>query len=252
MIEEAAQRDADRCLSYLLEGERRGKEFVAYNPRRKDQSLGSFSYNTKNHCWSDFATGDSGYGLISLWAYVRVLSYVEAAHDLAAWLGGGFYDPDSYSSNSDPKPSKPPKVDRDYVNKVWGQSLPPENSPVATYLKTRAITGVIPPSIRYWPIAQHKESGKSLPVMLAAVRLSARDDLIALHRTFLKSDGSGKADVSPNKKMLGPVIGGAVALAEPKEILAVGEGIETCLSFQQATGVPTWAALSTSGFSDFL
>jgi phage/plasmid primase-like uncharacterized protein len=49
--------------------------------------------------------------------------------------------------------------------------------------------------------------------------------------------------------MLGPVRGGAVRLAAAGEVLAVTEGIETGLSVQQATGMPTWAALSTSGLT---
>ena len=47
--------------------------------------------------------------------------------------------------------------------------------------------------------------------------------------------------------MLGPCRGGAVRLAEPGDVLMVGEGIETCLAAMQATGNPAWAALSTSG-----
>ena len=47
--------------------------------------------------------------------------------------------------------------------------------------------------------------------------------------------------------MLGPCRGGAVRLAQPGDVLMVGEGIETCLAAMQATGHPAWAALSTSG-----
>ena len=44
-----------------------------------------------------------------------------------------------------------------------------------------------------------------------------------------------------------PLTGGAVRLDEPGEVLMIGEGIETCLAAMQATGLPAWAALSTSG-----
>jgi hypothetical protein len=47
--------------------------------------------------------------------------------------------------------------------------------------------------------------------------------------------------------MLGPCRGSAVRLAEPGDVLMVGEGIETCLAAMQASGHPAWAALSTSG-----
>src|SRR5262249_29178727 len=70
---------------------------------------------------------------------------------------------------------------------------------------------------------------------------------VALHRTFLARDGGSKAPEQPSKMMLGPCRGGAVRLGEARDALMVGEGIETCLAAQQATGHPTWAALSTSG-----
>jgi hypothetical protein len=38
-----------------------------------------------------------------------------------------------------------------------------------------------------------------------------------------------------------------VRLANPGDVLMVGEGIETCLAAMRATGHPVWAALSTSG-----
>jgi putative DNA primase/helicase len=49
--------------------------------------------------------------------------------------------------------------------------------------------------------------------------------------------------------MLGRCAGAAVRLARAAETLAVAEGIETALSILQATKVPTWAALSTSGLA---
>jgi hypothetical protein len=46
---------------------------------------------------------------------------------------------------------------------------------------------------------------------------------------------------------LGPVAGGAVRLGLAGRELAICEGIESALSFQQATGITTWAALSVPG-----
>jgi hypothetical protein len=73
------------------------------------------------------------------------------------------------------------------------------------------------------------------------------DTPLAIHRTFLSRDGGGKAPGDLQKMMLGPCRGGAVRLADPGDVLMVGEGIETCLAAMQATGNPAWAALSTSG-----
>jgi phage/plasmid primase-like uncharacterized protein len=83
--------------------------------------------------------------------------------------------------------------------------------------------------------------------MVGAVTVVPSRKLVAIHRTFLIPGGSGKAPVQPAKKSLGPVAGGAVRLAAAGPVLAITEGIETGLSVMQATGIPTWAALSASG-----
>jgi hypothetical protein len=83
--------------------------------------------------------------------------------------------------------------------------------------------------------------------MVALVTNGADGTPLAIHRTFLARDGGGKAPVDPQKMMLGPCRGGAVRLADPGDVLMVGEGIETCLAAMQATGNTAWAALSTSG-----
>ena len=83
--------------------------------------------------------------------------------------------------------------------------------------------------------------------MVALVTCGTDNMPLAIHRTYLACDGSGKAPVDPQKMMFGPCRGGAVRLAAPSNVLMVGEGIETCLAAMQATGHPAWAALSTSG-----
>lgn len=83
--------------------------------------------------------------------------------------------------------------------------------------------------------------------MVALVTQGTDDKPMAVHRTFLARDGSGKASVAPQKMMLGPCRGGAVRLADHRDVLMVGEGIETALAAMQATGHAAWAALSTSG-----
>ena len=87
--------------------------------------------------------------------------------------------------------------------------------------------------------------------MLAAV-VSADGELRALHRTYLNSDGSGKAAVDQPKKSLGPIRSYSCHLGEAGEDLAVSEGIETGLSFQLATGIPTWAALNAGNVRNLI
>lgn len=71
-----------------LDGEYRGVEYVAINPTRPDGSLGSFSLNTKNGRWKDFATGDGGDPL-DYYLYVKQdsnLTVYDAARELQAFI----------------------------------------------------------------------------------------------------------------------------------------------------------------------
>lgn len=85
------------------------------------------------------------------------------------------------------------------------------------------------------------------PLVIALVNGAS---LHAVHRTYLRPDGSGKAEINQPKLMLGSTAGGAVRLTDGSGPLVVAEGIETALSL--ASGLlrlpaTVWAALSTSG-----
>jgi putative DNA primase/helicase len=79
---------------------------------------------------------------------------------------------------------------------------------------------------------------------------------VAVHCTYLRSDGNGKADLPKSKQRacFGPVAGSAVHFGMPRagEWLAVGEGIETTLSVAVACSIPAWAALSAGGIENLI
>jgi putative DNA primase/helicase len=131
------------------------------------------------------------------------------------------------------------------ARRLWDTAQDARRSPVVAYLAGRGIKQPLPPSLRWAPACRHP-SGIHLPAMVGKV-VDVGGALIGLHRTFLRPDGSGKAAIEPQKALLGPVGGGAVRLAPAGEILLIGEGIESCMAALQATAMPTWAALSTSG-----
>ena len=132
---------------------------------------------------------------------------------------------------------------------IWQSAMPADGTLVETYLASRGLHLPPPPTLRFHAGLKHP-SGGIWPAMVALVTRGSDDTPLAIHRTFLARDGGGKAPVDPQKMMLGPCRGGAVRLAEPGDVLMVGEGIETCLAAMQATGHPAWAALSTSGLRD--
>lgn len=114
------------------------------------------------------------------------------------------------------------------------------------YIRARGITCARTYSIRYIGNCWHP-TAKRLPALVSYIRGA---DGFAVHRTYLKTDGSGTADVSPAKAMLGPAMGGAVRLSDRSGRLVVAEGIETALSLM--SGIvegphSVWAALSAGG-----
>ena len=130
---------------------------------------------------------------------------------------------------------------------IWSEALPIEGTMAETYLRVRGITCSLPKTLRYHPNCWHRATAKRYPAMVAAVQ---GNKLAAIHRTFLRPDGSGKADVEIPKMMLGSTAGASVRLTEGRESLVVCEGIETALSLSSGLlRVPAaiWAALSTSG-----
>ena len=148
--------------------------------------------------------------------------------------------------------TKSTEPDRDEIKRteaalsIWQGAVPLCGTLVETYLRSRALLTPAMPTLRFHPSLKHS-SGASWPTLIALVTRGSDDTPLAIHRTFLAHNGTGKAPVEPQKMMLGPCRGGAVRLAESSEVLMIGEGIETCLAAMQETGHPAWAALSTSG-----
>lgn len=128
----------------------------------------------------------------------------------------------------------------------WREARPLKGTIAQTYLRHRGISADMPDTLRFHPDCWHP-AGKRWPAMVALVEGAPR---FAIHRTYLRPDGLGKAEAEPAKAMLGAVAGGAVRLTAGGGALVVCEGIETGLSL--ASGLlrapaTIWAALSTSG-----
>ena len=129
---------------------------------------------------------------------------------------------------------------------IWHAAMPAAATLVETYLISRGLHLPPPPTLRFHSGLKHP-SGGIWPAMVALVTQGTGGKPVAIHRTYLARDGAGKAPIDPQKMMFGPCRGGGVRLGMPRDVLMVGEGIETCLAAMLATGDPAWAALSTSG-----
>ena len=135
--------------------------------------------------------------------------------------------------------------------KIWNAAKLAERAVLLErYLRSRNITIPIPRALR-WARSIRHPTGVSCSAMIARVD-DVDGQLIGIHRTFLRADGLGKADLEPSRAALGPVKGGAIRLAPAGPTLMIGEGVENCLSAMQATGLPAWSAISASFMESLL
>lgn len=70
LADAALLRSESLVPAWLPGGHKRVAEWVALNPLRDDRSEGSFSVNLNTGRWGDFASGDRGGDLVSLYAYL--------------------------------------------------------------------------------------------------------------------------------------------------------------------------------------
>lgn len=129
------------------------------------------------------------------------------------------------------------------ARQIWRQAKPMTGTPAAAYLRWRGITFAPPPTLRFFELP-HYASGTTLPALVAAVQ-DPSGAVTAVHRTFLRTDGAGKAAVEPAKMALGPIGAGAVRLGQARPVLGLVEGIETGLSVVQLYRLPVWVALGS-------
>jgi hypothetical protein len=134
---------------------------------------------------------------------------------------------------------------------MWRAALPAQKTCVERYLGRRGIAGPLPKEIiKYLP----PDGPGRHPAMLVPYGLASEPEpgqltiaeaaITAVHLTFLKPDGSGKADVDPAKITVGSPKGMPLMLAPMNDSLglAITEGIEDALSVHRGTGLGAWAA----------
>ncbi len=144
-----------------------------------------------------------------------------------------------------------------FALKIWQEAQPIMGTIAETYLRSKRgflDTDLPPPETwRFHPRTRHAPTEMYLPAMVAAVTVSPSRQIVAVHRTFLKPDGSDKIPHTRPKTMLGPCKGGAVRLMSwAGGPLIVSGGLETSYSVQRMTEIATWAALSDGGIENLI
>jgi len=222
-------------IAKALGGRRAGRSWIAKCPAHNDRSP-SLS----------IAVGNTGKPVVHCFAGCDPARVIDVLRGRGLW----------HSDDRDTRSRA--IVDRQHVDDdagrkesalaIWNTSVPASNTPVETYLRSRGITLPTPAALRFHAALRHHPTGTGWPAMVALVT-GVGGGPVAIHRTYLAHDGTGKAAVTPDKMMLGSCRAGAVRLGEivPGKNLAICEGIETALSVMQACQIPAWAALSADG-----
>jgi putative DNA primase/helicase len=135
---------------------------------------------------------------------------------------------------------------------LWREAVPARGTIVERYLLSRNLLQPEVVELRFHPSCP-RGTNERLPAMLGLFRDVAGDEPCGLHRTFLKPDGSGKAEGTA-KMMLGRSRGAAIKLSPDGEVargLGIVEGIENAIAVLGKGWAPVWATGSAGGIACF-
>jgi hypothetical protein len=139
--------------------------------------------------------------------------------------------------------------------RVWKAAALVRGTVAATWLETIGLAHLADcPELRFHRACPHP-SGARLPALVAAVR-DANGALTGVHRTYLRPDGFGLADIAPQQAALGRVQGGAVRLASLADVLAAG-AVVVATDLEEAASLgrllrpelPAWAAATAANLA---
>jgi putative DNA primase/helicase len=131
--------------------------------------------------------------------------------------------------------------------RIWTEARPIAGTPAERYLEGRGLVAASS-ELRYHPRTPHGPYPLTVfrPALIAAVR--DREDVVAVHRSFLDPRRSRLASIEEPRCGLGRFGAGAVRLGGVARRLGLAEGIETAMSASALFGPPCWATLGTERF----
>ncbi|MFL4469033.1 toprim domain-containing protein [Tateyamaria armeniaca] len=242
------------CRHYLSNGRKQGHYWLVgdaqNNPGRSMyvRLSGPLSGTRAAGKWTDAATGEHGDLLDVIRESCGLVDFKDVADEARRFLSLPLLDPPrQHSPHSRPSAAT---GSQEAARRLFAMGVPIRATPVENYLRGRGIgTADRMPSLRFHSACFYRpEAGGSvarLPAMLAAITdLEGRHT--GTHRTWLRPDGSAKADIDTPRRAMGALLGNAVRFGVPADVLVAGEGIETVLSVRSALPeIPALAALSS-------
>ncbi|MEL6374609.1 MAG: CHC2 zinc finger domain-containing protein [Pseudomonadota bacterium] len=238
---------------------RQGADLVGLSPF-KDERTPSFTVSPSKGVWFCFAT-DQGGDAVRLVELLDGCPFPVAARRLAdRMLGGTPMAHESLARAAERKRERErqrldvERAEREaqvrrirFAADIWQQASPGASSVVERYLEARgidldALAGLygwrVPRGLRSARLATKDRHGREHvgPAMVGRL-LDERGAFCGVHRTFLREDGSGKADdLDATKLTLGRVWGahGELASLRDADHVVIGEGYETTLTVVSA------------------
>jgi predicted P-loop ATPase len=236
---------------YFPNGRRAGDDWRLANinggPPRKNGSCVIALKGERAGDWHDF-DGDNGGSPLSTLGHGSGLSGYELLVLAASEAGQQSV---TRSRNKGTRQSLD-NAEREIV-RILASAVPIGGTRAERYLAARGLNASKGADLLFHDDLTHWEAKRGFPGMVAIVR-NASGAQIGLHRTYLDPQKSAKANVSPPRKTLGAVGGGAVRLAKPRDgLIGLAEGIETALAVTTACpDLPAWSTLSSIGMESIV
>jgi len=137
--------------------------------------------------------------------------------------------------------------------RLFAASKPLPGSIAATYLAARGINRISDlPALRFHPrcfYRPNKDDVPGTPGSFPALIASVTDNdgvQTGNHRTWLSADGLSKAAVASPRRAMGDILGCAIRFGLARDVMIVGEGIETVLSLREIMPTMPMAAATSS------
>ncbi|GMN13049.1 MULTISPECIES: DUF7146 domain-containing protein [Alphaproteobacteria] len=254
-------RDAEAvCRHYLSNGRKQGNYWIVGDvdnaPGRSLYVRLTVPSSGKGSAgkWTDAATGEHGDLLDLIAANLNLSSLGDTLDEARRFLSLPKSDPPSRAPVA-----RAPTGSPEAARRLWAMGQSIAGTLVERYLAARGIGSLqsvralrFHPSCYYWHEGQPRcGPPETWPALLAKVTDEA-GTLTGVHRTWLDPKTATKAPLDPNRKAMGNLLGYAVRIGQAREVMAVGEGLETMLSLRVAIpSLPVTAALSSAHLAAF-
>lgn len=248
------------CRHYLSNGCRSGRYWIVGDARNTPgrsmfvRLTGPATGKGAAGKWTDAATGEHGDLLDMIREVTGLVGFSDVANEARRFLSlpASQIEPVPYIKRTS-APAGSPESSR----RLFAMAQPVLGTLAETYLRHRGITSLQGAgSLRFHPHCYHVpedgEPRQTLPAMIASVtNLDGKQT--GAHRTWLSPDGRDKAAITTPRRAMGDLLGHAVRFGAARNVMAVGEGIETVLSLRCIMpAMPMMAALSAGHLAAIL